>query len=351
MSNTNHTEKQPNGEHTAEKKKQNGSREHSTKRKHDGMSLHDKLFVALLFLAVPWGFYFMYQLDIWMANRSREHPGKVFPKVSDFLETGVYIAIFVVLRLTIADKLFSKIGDWVLPKNKWDPETRFHKVDRFSIVIFKFCFFSFVSIYGYYILRDKEWVPPIIGGHGDVANCFKDEVLELDPEIKAYYLLQLAYHAHSFLFQFRMTHRADFYEMVLHHVATIFLIAFSYLTNFTRVGSLVLLTHDFSDLFGYAIKSVVDTSSAVLTLTIYAGLLMSWGFMRLYVFPVYIINTTIRQFQVPGYHLFNGLLITLLVLHVYWYFLFLKMGFTFLTSGKREDIIDKVKKKKLQQNE
>jgi hypothetical protein len=304
------------------------------------MSLHDKIFLVLLLFAVPWGFYFMYEMHLYVENRAKEHPDKILPKFSDFLETGVYMLIFVVLRLTIADKLLSKIGDWALPKNKWDPETRFHKVDRFSIVSFKFCFFLFVSIYGYFLLRDKEWVPPIIGGTGDVALTFKEEMLELDPGVKTYYLIQLGYHTHSFLFQFRMTHRADFFEMVLHHVATIFLIGFSYLTNFTRVGSLVLLTHDFSDLFGYAIKSVVDTSSAVLTLSIYAGLLLSWGFMRLYVFPRYIITTTIAQTQVPGYLLFNGLLLTLLVLHVYWYFLFLKMGYTFFTSGKREDIID-----------
>jgi len=308
------------------------------------LSGHDKVFIATLSLSIPWGIYFLYHINQQLVKRALAYPDLILAKTSDFFESAIYIVIFVALRLTLADKVFSVIGDWALPKDKWDPETRFHKVDRFGVVLFKFFFFMFISIYGYFLLVEKEWFPSILGGKGDILNCFKSlGMLELDEGVKTYYLIQLGYHAHSFLFQFRMTHRADFFEMVLHHVVTLFLISFSYLTNFTRLGSLVLITHDFSDMFGYAIKSVVDTKSAALTLTVYAGLLLSWAFMRLFVFPFYIISVTITQTEVDGYALFNGMLITLLCLHIYWYTLFLKMGYTFLTRGTREDIIDKVK--------
>jgi len=286
-------------------------------------------------------------------QRALEHKDKSIPKPADFVESIVYVVIFGLLRLLVADKIFIYIGDKVLPKNKWPKEVREHKVDRFGGVLFKLCYFLFITAYGYYLLHDKEWMPPILGGNGDIVKCFNGlpyPVVELDQGIKMYYMLQLGYHLHSFLFQFRLTHRSDFYEMVLHHVVTLFLICFSYLNNFTRIGSLVFFTHDFPDLFGYAIKSVVDTNVIGLIITAYSALLVSWGFGRLFVFPAYIIRTgfnanVLSGTSLDGYLLLNVLMVVLLVLHLYWYSLFLKMGFTMMSSGKAEDIVDKLKPK------
>ena len=62
-----------------------------------------------------------------------------------------------------------------------------------------------------------------------------------------------------------------------------------YLINFIRIGTLVLFVHDVPDIFAYAIKFVVDTGNAPLILTFYFALLAVWGYVRLFVFPVWLV--------------------------------------------------------------
>jgi len=48
--------------------------------------------------------------------------------------------------------------------------------------------------------------------------------------------------------------RKDWLESMIHHVATTLLLVYSYYVNFTRVGVMVLLIHDMSDIFLEAAK-------------------------------------------------------------------------------------------------
>lgn len=49
--------------------------------------------------------------------------------------------------------------------------------------------------------------------------------------------------------QFFDVKRKDFWQMFIHHIATITLMCFSWVGNLTRIGSLVLLIHDCADIF------------------------------------------------------------------------------------------------------
>ena len=49
--------------------------------------------------------------------------------------------------------------------------------------------------------------------------------------------------------QFFDVKRKDFWEMFIHHLTTIALMAFSWTCNLQRVGSLVLIVHDIADIF------------------------------------------------------------------------------------------------------
>lgn len=235
-------------------------------------------------------------------------------------------------------------------------------------------YFVGISIVGFKIMQHEPYFPPPLGGNGVVLSFF-DRLSEPPCNaLKYYFMVQLGYHLHSLLFMvFFSPIRNDFVEMLLHHVATIFLIGGSFLVNYTAYGALVAYTHDLGDVFGCTciakeiaelalisvtmgfafstdgIKSIVDTGKTPLLVLMYLMLLVSWAHTRLYVFPCYLIHAI--MIELPSTHpeipiVFNypmiAMLCMLVVLHVYWYFLFLVMGYSMLNKGVAEDIQHKI---------
>jgi len=56
--------------------------------------------------------------------------------------------------------------------------------------------------------------------------------------------------------QFVDVKRKDFWQMFVHHICTICLLSFSWICNFHRIGTLVLLTHDCGDIFLEVINNI-----------------------------------------------------------------------------------------------
>ncbi|MGH0178441.1 UNVERIFIED_CONTAM: hypothetical protein FKN15_021129 [Acipenser sinensis] len=156
-----------------------------------------------------------------------------------------------------------------------------------------------------------------------------------------YYMTELAFYWSLLLRVSFDVKRKDFKEQVVHHIATIFLMGFSYCANYIRVGTLVLLVHDASDyllesakMFNYAgWRRVCDSLFFIFT----AVFLVT----RLVVFPSKVLYTTwylsMESFQ-PffGYYFFNALLLVLQLLHVFWAFLILRMVWKFVVQGRVE---------------
>lgn len=77
--------------------------------------------------------------------------------------------------------------------------------------------------------------------------------------MKLFYLFQLGKHASRLFSHIFIRPEGNYYEYVLHHSLSTFLIFFSYLTNQWLIGIMVLLCHDASDFFlilsrGYKVK-------------------------------------------------------------------------------------------------
>jgi len=152
-----------------------------------------------------------------------------------------------------------------------------------------------------------------------------------------------------FTVSWRESVRGDFSEMAIHHVVTNLLVFGSSFMRFTRIGSMVFLVHDLSDI-------PVDMSKLANFLkmkqtTTYCFVLMCvvWLYTRLYILPFVIYRSILYESYLLivdewtslyfiGYRYFFHILVcALIVLHSFWFFLLLKIGYGMLTKNQIHD--------------
>ncbi|KAJ4756956.1 LAG1 longevity assurance 2 [Rhynchospora pubera] len=131
------------------------------------------------------------------------------------------------------------------------------------------------------------------------------------------------------------TRRKDFSVMMSHHIVTTFLITYSYLTRFFRIGMIILALHDTSDVFLEVAKLFKYSEREVAASVCFGLFAISWFLLRLIYFPFWIIRTSsyecvealkdLEKFPTMFYYIFNTMLLTLLVFHMYWWKLIFNM--------------------------
>ena len=128
--------------------------------------------------------------------------------------------------------------------------------------VYSIFYYLISSIAGYMLIKDTSFFPTWLGGHGACMNIIfgAPAILEATNGMKIYYLFQFGKHFARLFIHMFIHQEGNYYEYVLHHSLSTFLIFFSYLTNQWLIGIMVLLCHDISDLFlifcrGYKVRS------------------------------------------------------------------------------------------------
>ncbi|XP_063926825.1 ceramide synthase 6-like isoform X1 [Zophobas morio] len=206
----------------------------------------------------------------------------------------------------------------------------------------KFCenswrclYYTSSFVYGVVVLWNKPWLWSI----NECWNGFPHQSVTSD--IWWYYMISMSFYWSLCVSQFFDVKRKDFWQMFIHHIATIVLMCLSWVVNVFRIGSLVLVVHDSADIFLEAAKMAKYSGYQKVCDTIFGIFTVLWIVTRLGIYPFWIIkNTSIDAPKIvpmfPAYYIFNSLLCLLLVLHCFWTYLILKIVANSLNAGKME---------------
>lgn len=241
------------------------------------------------------------------------------------------------------------------------------RIVKFGEYVFRLLFHSCISLAGIYYFWDKEWWT----AGGTPSLFLKYPHQEIAPGMVWYYLVQSAYNIDAMVSLLEMSFevqpnpngiipatlgwsksvRGDFREMFIHHVVTNLLIIGSSFFRFTRVGSMVFLVHDISDVPVDLSKLANFLKWKTTTALCFAAMVFVWCLTRLGALPFVIYKSLIYESWMvcqsgvidPIYYIhykpfFVVLVGLLIVLHLAWFTMFLQMGWVLVSKGEAHDL-------------
>ncbi|XP_062315069.1 ceramide synthase 5-like [Osmerus eperlanus] len=223
-----------------------------------------------------------------------------------------------------------KVQRWFrLRRNQDKPAT----LTKFCESMWRLTFYLGIFIYAIRYL----WVSPWMW---DTRQCWYNYPFQtLSPGQYNYYMAELAFYWSLMLSQFTDIKRKDFLIMLIHHLATITLITFSYANNMLRAGTLVMCVHDASDILLEAAKLANYAKYQRLCDGLFVLFSIIFFITRLVIYPFWVVYSVFVESWViigpyQSWWLLNGLLLVLQVLHVFWFYLIARIAIKALFKGK-----------------
>ncbi|KAF8693591.1 hypothetical protein HU200_038994 [Digitaria exilis] len=267
---------------------------------------------------------------------------EAYPAYDDFLALPAFVLFFPTVRFFFDRYVFERVarrlifGNGHRRANNETEETR-KKIRKFKESAWKCVYFLSGELLALSVTYNEPWFTNTrYFWVGPGEQVWPDQKIKL--KLKAVYMYAAGFYTYSiFALMFWETRRADFGVSMSHHVATVVLIVLSYVFRFARVGSVVLAIHDASDVFLEIGKMSKYTHCDWLANVSFLLFVVSWILLRLTYFPFWILRSTSYEvlltldkkkhnFEGPiYYYVFNSLLFSLLVLHIYWWVLIYRM--------------------------
>ncbi|KAL3654347.1 ASC1-like protein [Castilleja foliolosa] len=274
--------------------------------------------------------------------KSIEWEQESYPQHEDFIVLPLFALFFPTVRFFLDRFVFEKVSRRLMfgkgmqvVANETDERKK--KIRKFKESAWKCVYFLSAEIFALAVTYNEPWFTNtkyFWAGPGN--QTWPDQKYKL--KLKGLYMYTGGFYTYSiFALIFWETRRSDFGVSMGHHVTSSILIVLSYILRFARVGSVVLALHDATDVFLEIGKMSKYSGAETIASCSFVLFVILFFLLRLVFYPFWILwSTSYEIIQILDikrdkvyvpiyYYIFNTLLFSLLVLHIYWFVLMFRM--------------------------
>ncbi|CAL4084840.1 unnamed protein product [Meganyctiphanes norvegica] len=227
-----------------------------------------------------------------------------------------------------------QVERWLRQRKRFDVGGKYQK---FIDAEFEVFFHAVMTVYGCHTMIDKPWLY-------NISLCWNDwPHHNVDTDVWWFYMIGMAFYWAMMFIQVPQPGRKDKIQMIIHHSLTIILMTVSWITNFTRMGTLILLVHEGVDILLQTGKMIrYAKGNPFFTDIVYGTFIVLWLILRVGIFPFWIMKSVYYEgnsmFKQTSFVFFQALLVLLMILNLMWTFIILKVGIQKLLGEEIKDI-------------
>ncbi|XP_016445147.1 alternaria stem canker resistance protein 1 [Nicotiana tabacum] len=276
-----------------------------------------------------------------------------YPEYKDLIFLFFFALFFPIVRFILDRFVFEALATRMIFGNTQRLVNinggRRRRINKFKESAWKLVYFLSAEILALAVTCNEPWFTNtryFWSGPGDLV--WPD--LKMKLKLKGLYMYAGGFYLYSiFALLYWETRRKDFAAQMVHHITTVSLIVLSYIFGLTRVGAVVLAIHDGSDVFMEIAKMSRYSGFQRIADRFFLIFALSFASLRIICFPFWVLRSTCYEIlfivdtekhRAEGtilYFLFNSLLVGLLVLHIFWMRLILRMVNGLITKGHITD--------------
>lgn len=221
-----------------------------------------------------------------------------------------------------------EIERWWRLRQAQDKPSALHK---FCESAWRCLYYSCSFSLGLYVHWDKPWL-------WDIEQVWLNYPHHsIDNGVWLYAVMSLSLYCTLIVSQFFDVKRNDFWLLFVHHIVTVAAISLCWIAHFHQTGLLVLLYHDFADIFMEAGKMAKYAKYHKLCNFIMVLFMLAWVGSRLIFYPRLVYSSLIEALRfglTPMVrHIINIILLLLQCMHILWTYMIFNMAYRALKVG------------------